>query len=248
MATGGGGGGSFMKNYGGMFMGGISTLAGAALGGKDSKQRMSRVPSIVPDWQTKKIAGEYGDVVSNYLKSKPGLSGMDINRMMEAAGRRGSAGLRGAQMRTKSFLAQRGIRGTQAATALAYNEQAKMEADYDARINLLLNEHAIRESDIARRAAVGAGYLWPAEQARGAGSVNAVVQNDPNKYLNAIGMGTAAYGAWVSEQENKSMQALYAAMMGMGGGGSFQLPSTSTAEATAQFQARHNRGEGPVKY
>jgi len=186
---------------------GVSAVGGylSARKGAKSSTSNTRTGATLGRGDLEGTAGKYRDLVSDYVSSKPGLTAGEVNRNMRQFRRESAAGTRGQQMQTKSYMAQRGIRGAGAAGQMNRIEENRKTANYQARVSMMLQEHAIRESDVARRAAVGAQFLWPAESARGAGQISQV---DTTTSSSGVGEGLAAgarfAGEWYSDYKKKN--------------------------------------------
>jgi gas vesicle protein len=188
------------------------------------KQEYKRVPSVYEGAKTSysDFAKDYQTFSHDYMKSKPGLGKQEVSRMMRSSRQETAAGMKGARMRTQSYMSQRGIRGAGAAGVKMRSEETEAIMNYRARLNLLLNEHAIRESDITRRAAVGANFIWPAEKSRGAGSASGVTsyQQGGGDYLTeGVAMGARFAGEYYGGQGGYTRNNPYSGLgVDIGGG------------------------------
>lgn len=181
---------------------GISAVGGAYAAKKGSKTSNQRVGATLGRGDLEGTANKYKDLVSDYMSSKPGLSAGEVNRNMSQFRRESAAGTRGQKMKSQSYMAQRGIRGAGAAGQMNRIEENQKSANYQARVSMMLQEHAIRESDVARRAAVGAQFLWPAESARGAGQISQI-STSTSGIAEGLAAGSRFAGEWYSDYKKK---------------------------------------------
>lgn len=148
---------------------------GASISGSISrhkqKSKINRVPSALTREEVRPVALGYRDLAEQTVKRTPGLSPQEVNTTREQAFKAVGGAKEGADMRARSAAARHGLSGGMLSNAMARNEQAAMEQMREAAVQVQLAEHAIRESDLVRQAAIAAQFLWPAEQARGAGQI-----------------------------------------------------------------------------
>lgn len=172
-----------------------ASMLGGMLGSK-KKTKVDRVPATLSSGDLRPTAKKYQGVVNDYLDSAPGLKNHEVEQGMQKVRRDTAAGTRGSMMKTQAYMSKGGIRGAGAAGVMNRMDENRKAANYQSRVGMFLQEHAIKESDIARRAAVGAGFLWPAEQARGAGQMSGTVSGaGKGEMLGAgISAGSRAYG------------------------------------------------------
>jgi hypothetical protein len=186
---------------------GVAAIAGGMSGSKNKTTKNKRVGASLNAADLRGTGLQYRDFVSNYLKSKPGLSSQESGRMMKNFRRGTQVQSNTSRMRSQGYMSQRGIRGAGAAAGMGRIDENRKAANYDASVKLLLNEHAIRESDVARRAAVAAQFLWPAESARGAGQIQSVSTNNPQAALEGVAIGSRMAGSFMdsyaSRQQNQ---------------------------------------------
>jgi len=180
-----------------------STLVSGYMNWKGSKQKTSRVPSLVNPNAIRSVASRYGRNVSKYLNEEPGLSRKEKEGWMEGLRREGLGAAKGGRMRLSQYMSQRGIRGPGAAGQMRRLEESRMSEMYNAKLHILRSEHAIRQSDIAQQSSVAAAYLWPAESARGAGQISSISQVDPGRaWMDAMGVGTRMWGEYQSSKKS----------------------------------------------
>lgn len=129
------------------------------------------VPSTLSSAEIKPVALGYRDLAEQAVKRQPGLSPLEKNLTREKSYEAIAGEKQGADMRTRSYGAQKGLQGAAVLDQLGRNDQAAMQAQRDAAVQSILAEHTIRESDLVRQASIAAGFLWPAEQARAAGQI-----------------------------------------------------------------------------
>lgn len=153
----------------------MASIMGSAFFSKsDERKRIQRVPATLSSKDIKPVGLGYRDLVLNYLKSTPGLSGEQKGLYRRKAAEVVAGGARGAQLRGKASARRYGYRGQLEQNIQDRIRQDELQQAREASIQLSLAEHTIREDDIVRRAALASGFMWPAEQARGAGQVSGV--------------------------------------------------------------------------
>lgn len=143
----------------------------AGLSRSKSKSKINRVPSALTREEVRPVALKYRDLAEQVAGRTPGLTAQEVNTTREQAYKGITGAKQGADMRARATTARYGLTAGMLGNAMARNEQAAMEQMREAAIEVQLAEHAIRESDLVRQAAIAAQFLWPAEQARGAGQV-----------------------------------------------------------------------------
>ena len=153
-----------------------------------STTKIKRVPSTLSSGDIRSTGLKYRDLAEGYLGSAPGLTSEESGLYRQQSAETIAGSGRGAKMRASSLTARKGYRGAVEQDAQARVDQQEMEQVRKSEIQLRLAEHTLRESDVVRRAAVGAGFMWPAEQARAAGQVSGTTR----KSLSGSHSGTAS--------------------------------------------------------
>lgn len=175
-----------------------AVAAGVAALGSYLGSRKKKVKSVLGRDEVRPVALAHRDATLDYIKSKPGLTDQEKNLQRERTEEGIQGAKRGYLSRVKSTIAQRGYRGGMELDAEYRAEELAARERRQANIDMILAEHTLRESDIVRRAAVGANFVWPADAAvRGAAGVNPAPLAGLGE---ALGAGAAAYGA-ASKQE-----------------------------------------------
>ena len=147
---------------------------GAKISGKKKTKTITRVPATLKSGDIRPVAIRYRDLAQKFLESEPGITEREKGLYKREAAETIAGTGKGERLRGASRARRYGYRGALEEDIFARIRQDEMREQRMASIQLSLAEHAIREDDIVRRAAVAAQFVWPAEAARGAGQVSKI--------------------------------------------------------------------------
>jgi len=149
----------------------VFKLGGSA---SETKKRISRVPSTLSSEDIRPTAVAYRDTAEKYIKSEPGLTATEKTTYKAQAAETIAGAATGARQRAASTARKYGARGQMEQDFKDRIRQDEFKQQREANVQLSMAEHTLREDDITKRMAAAAGFVWPAENARGAGQISEI--------------------------------------------------------------------------